>query len=511
MGGIKKNDIELIIRNINFIVKGIDIEKLHGFEHFLKRLTTLKRAYDHKKNKTYWVSDKIYYGKAYKKGVPYFYFPISLLQKFIWIITENHISKDDIKITFKKHYHTASLDREVASYFPLKDYQVKYIDICSSLEKGAISFIDLPPGKGKTVISCNTIGRLNMRTGIIVLPLYIDKWILELKKYFNVTDDEYYVVQGSDTLKKLVSMESIEYKFILFSTRTITNYFEDFETGTLDKSLIAPDELMEHLQIGTIYSDESHQEFYSLYKASVYFDGIKFFGSSATLDSLAAEMKYLYRVVFPDDYIITGIVEFPPHIDVVATQYYIADSRRIKCKNRYGYSHDLFEKHILRNNLLLSGYVDMILGLLDKYYVSRKLESEKAVIFVSKKIMATLLKNKIKQRYPELKVNTFIQGDPIENLMESDVCVSTPRGGGTAHDIDKLIYVLNTVSIKSLQSNHQNPGRLREIKDRDTIYGFLYCGDIDNHKEMLKLRKETMAKMTKSFTHTSHSVILNLR
>lgn len=67
-----------------------------------------------------------------------------------------------------------------------------------------------------TFISIFSIVKLNMRTMILILPKYIDKWLGDIAEY-TTTDikKEVYVVKGGESLIELMEMEEVPYKFIV--------------------------------------------------------------------------------------------------------------------------------------------------------------------------------------------------------------------------------------------------------------------------------------------------------
>jgi superfamily II DNA or RNA helicase len=103
--------------------------------------------------------------------------------------------------------------------------------------------------------------------------------------------------------------------------------------------------------------------------------------------------------------------------------------------------------------------------------------------------MCTEYTKVLKDRYPDLDVRRYVEDDPYENIIEADIRVTTVQSGGTAIDIPKLRVAIMTVSIDSPVSNLQALGRLRELKDRDVKFYYLYCVQIPKQVQYHRNRK----------------------
>ena len=70
--------------------------------------------------------------------------------------------------------------------------------------------------------------------------------------------------------------------------------------------------------------------------------------------------------------------------------------------------------------------------------------------------------------------------------------------------VPKLITVINTISMASLQANIQTMGRLRKIPDREVWYLYTYCSMIPNQKNMHKIRRDTIMNRAKYIYYTEY-------
>lgn len=502
----KKAKVEISVHNQYFKVKILD----KHYNYLLNPIKESLRLYDFVFNKEtkrshrvlvkeYFVYDKLYDCYRFTKG---------MLRNFMLTLKEQGLGRDDIKIFYFKNYQIDKVDLLIRTEnFEQRDYQTKYIEELTKPDARHAILVDLQTGKGKSYISMCAISKLQMKTVLLVVPKYMDKWIIDLKKYTKIKDDELYIVQGLESLNWLIDNPVNNFKFILFSMRTMTNYIKDYEEfGECYK--IHPEMLAQHLKVGIMLSDETHEEFHGLLKTSLYFDTQKIIGLSATLDNNNKELKNLYYHMFPDDARLDNIVEIERIPDVYAIMYRMQSTKGFKYMRPKGYSHNEFEKSILRNSVFLREYIGMIKEYIKIGYTDRRQNKEKLLIFFDSIKLCAVVANQLKKDFPKLKVSKYTEQDPFSNLMESDICVSTPLSSGTAVDIPNLITVIQTVSISSLQRNRQNVGRLRKIDGRDVRYYYLFCRDIRRQYEMHLERLNQINKVAKSINFIQHQKTL---
>lgn len=361
-----------------------------------------------------------------------------------------------------------------------------------------------------TFISLYSVLEFDYRTIVLILPKYIEKWIGDLKKYTQIKDEDIYVVQGGESLTDLMNEKNIKYKFIICSLRTMINYIKDYNTDVFEYP-VKPQDLVRHLKVGTVMNDESHQEFHAVFTCMLYFDPLKFVGMTATIDTNDKHQAAMYEVLFPKENRVSNLVEYIPYINVCAIQYTINSYRGIHWRRAQGYNHILYEQSIMRNRLLLREYLQMILFYVKTEHMNRRVAGDKIVIFASMVNMCKIIANFLQKEFPTLNVKTYVEEDPLENILTADITASTPQSSGTALDIPMLITVLHTVSTSSMQANQQNFGRLREIPDKKTNFVYFYCKDIKEHRSHNKDRLEAIRKLTNEFKHVEYHNVLKSR
>lgn len=340
----------------------------------------------------------------------------------------------------------------------------------------------------------------NYRTLICILPTYIEQWAKAINQILTVDNKEITIIQGSNSLKGLIDQGiegSISSKFILVSLRTIQNFFKTYEEcpEALEEEgyNCLPEDLCKVLGIGTVIIDETHQHLHAVYKFLTYTHVHKVIALSATLLSDDQVITDIQHMMFPKE-IRFDEIKMEKYIRCYSVSYGFDDLRNSRIRiSEYGsnnYSHVAFEKSLMRNHKVLRNYVNMIDYLVQLGYLEEYQPKDKLIIFVSTVAMCEYVTNYFKQKYPHLDVRRYVEQDPFENVIEADIRITTVLSAGTAVDIPDLTTAIQTINIKSSQSNIQTMGRLRKIKDRSVRFYYLYCYEIAKHHEYHKHRME---------------------
>ena len=502
--------VAITVRNMYFIVKTYSSLATSCIDIATFKLTTHRWDYNPRIKKMQKRIDKVYL--AHINHDDTYHFNINMLKDFMLTLAYKGISREDINITLDRDYPIMPLDAEFSPDIKLRDYQQQGNDILVKNDNKKYKLVDLATGKGKGILSIHAMVEMNRRTLILILPRYVDKWVEEITEVTDTTLDEIAVLQGSSKVLKIldeveeVGVEDLPYKFIILTTNTMYNFIKDYEQNYRNdyKYPITPMDLTRILGVGTIVNDETHQQFHSIFRSMLFLDGKQFIGLTATLVTKDKSLKRMYDLMFPGDARISNLVEIDKYINVYAVRYSISNTKIIQYKRPQGYNHNLFESSMLRRSRLLHSYIEMVLHYLKEGYIKRRVEKDKCLIFVASVNMATLLTNKIRNLYPNLVVNRYVEDDPYENIMEADITVSTHFSSGTAYDLPNLITVLQTVSLKSIQANKQNIGRLRNLKGKEMRYYYFYCKDIPNHLDVNRERIDIFNSIAKSYNHLEY-------
>lgn len=367
-------------------------------------------------------------------------------------------------------------------------------------------FVGMQTGDGKTVTSLSSI---TGRFIIIIKPMYIGKWTKDIAEILDInTKEEAIAVQGSEDLKALLMLAATpggldNIKVIIISNKTIQMYYDLYEklgSGILNEGyMCVPEELFNHCRVSTRLIDEAHKDFHLNFKVDLYSNVAKSISLSATMLHDDPFIEGMQKLQFPPESRYKGVV-LKKYAHSFGVSYHLAYNRKVKT-SEFGqstYSHNAFEKSILKDEAFFQSYAAMVKDWLEEGYISKKLPGERAIVFASTKEMCTKLTAYLQAEYPDLTVTRYVQGDPYKsNYLESDIRVTTVLSGGTAHDVKNLIAAFLTIALKSLQANIQVLGRLRKIQDKIVRFYFFTCMDIGKHityhEEKEKLMRERAA------------------
>lgn len=500
--------LTLTVRNLHFIVKIHDAKILKVIQYVTHQLTTFTKLYNRFARRVYVKQDAIYY--TYNVRDDEYRFPIAILKQFISILGYNGIKREDIELIKDEDVNITVCKYDWNKSFILRDYQENYVKVIIENMSSKTLLIDAQTGTGKSCVISYIIQKLKYRVCFVLLPKYIKKWISDVKLYFpNITDEDILVVQGSESLVDLMTEESISYKIIIFSIVTLNNYINSYETKDVFNYPITPQYLMKYLNIGIIINDETHQHFNMLNKILLYFDSILFLGSSATFDTHQSTLKKIYNMVIPINKRVSNLVKVEPYVFTKAISYRLQIDKKIKYRRAKGYNHILYEQSIMYNSIFRRHYFEMINYYLQEgYFKLRKSKDDKVVVFFASIDMCNAFTEYLIDKYPNENVYRYVGGDDYNIMIESSIIISNNAMLSTGIDLKNLILCIMTISMSSYQANIQNFGRLRDIKDRDIWYYYIYCKDIINQVKMHKDREELLYPRSRIFLKEEYQYLI---
>lgn len=365
-----------------------------------------------------------------------------------------------------------------------------------------------------TVLAMSCVSKIRHRTLVLILPTYVEKWQGDIVHLLNHNPKKIVSIAGSNSVKGLIDMGldgTLDSDFIIVSLRTLQNFYKtyEFDPSSLEEEGYGcvPEALCEVLGIGTVIIDEAHQHLHAVYKFLAYTHVPKVIALSATLLSDDPTIQQIQHLMFPME-IRFNEIKMKKYIKCYSVSYAFNDIQRSNIRtSEYGskvYSHVAFEKSILKNPVILKHYLELIdylvaIGFMDFYQ-----KGDRCIIFVASIAFCDVLTNYLKQKYPFIDTRRYVEQDPYENVIDADIRVTTALSAGTAVDIPGLTTGIQTVNLKSSQSNIQTMGRLRELKDRDTRFYYIYCNSIPKHYEFHKHRIELFKERVASIKELSY-------
>ena len=511
-----KKLLTLIVHRTYFVIAPHDEKVFEIMYDVTNKLKSHKYVYNRRIRRMVREEDKKYFSYTYKDKT--YRFTISILKDVLSMLGRRGITKEEITVISVLNKNVRPLNLNFNdNKFELRDYQKTYSNILVNERKNkSIMLVDLATGHGKTVIAAHSLVRINEVTMILVLPKYIEKWRDDLYKYTNIKEKDIFFIKGSKSIIELMNQprHTIKYKAFIASITTMNYMISDYESEgayELQGYTMCPYDFMDHIGVGVILNDETHQHFHALLKISLYMNVNQIIGLSATLDSHRDEMKRLYSYMFPSDNRISNIAKIEKYTYVKAIEYRLSDMKGVQYSTPQGYNHIKYEHSIMKSKCFMQNYFNMIFHYVEKDYIKRKQDGERLLIFMASIALCTAFTNYLKNKYPSMDIRRYVEDDPYENILNAEISVSTVISASTAVDIPKLITVINTISMASLQANLQTMGRLRKIPGRDVWYDYIYCPQIPNQKHMHKIRRDTIKDKAKLIVYDEYPLTIMTR
>jgi superfamily II DNA or RNA helicase len=339
---------------------------------------------------------------------------------------------------------------------------------------------------------------------IVVLPKYVEKWCNDLTNISDIKPKKVMPISGSAQVKGLIQLaqdhpENLPDAIVL-SLTTMQNFFKGYEENRFSEEFkdygCNPEDLCKTLGIGNIIIDEVHEHLYSVYKFMCYTHVPKIITLSGTVVSDDPFIQKMHHVMFPKE-IRFDKIKMKKYIKVFAISYNYRDwmsaGMRTTEHGSRNYSQIAYEKSIIKKKMILDGYLKLLGMVIDIAYIYDFKEKDKLAVYAGSIAMCDLILAFLKNKYPKLDIRRYVEQDPYANVIDSQIRVTTILSAGTALDIPDLRAVVMTNSINSPVSNLQTLGRLRELKDRDVKFFYLYCTDIPKQVDYHHRRKDLFA------------------
>lgn len=392
------------------------------------------------------------------------------------------------------YVEAAPLNCKISDRFPPRDYQTEIFDTYLKLQTPTRrKFVGIDPGRGKTYLASWAAAEYNGRIVGFFLPKFLKKWPDDLVKNLGMEPDDILCVSGAAKLMDVISRAregTLTEKAILISNRTYSNFINLYEKHG-DEILnmgydCTPAEFCQVIRAGTRIIDEVHEEFFSMFQIDLYTHIEWAISLSATLEDDDEFMERMYRIAYPPEERCKLVVR-AKYIHSYALRYHLKNGDQFSTTENGStmYSHIAFEKNFYtkRYGWLLDSYLELINYRLEKRFLERYKPGQKCLVYVASIQMATTVTEYLKKKYPDIDVRRYVGGDPYDNLMSATVCISTLGSAGTGHDIEGLITVIMTTTIRARKKNIQGPGRLREKEGVDMEFEYFTCLEVPKQVE----------------------------
>ena len=493
--------LRIRIRSHHFLVDRISHRAREAVTNFSRQLQQFAMF----KERGRWVTKPTRVFAAATSSRNEYRFHINCLSGFKDQLKLHFIKDEMVEWITEPFYPVDTVELPIVAGLSPFDYQVPAIECIKSPEPPRAKFLAIQTGKGKSFCTMKAISDLGLRAAYFLRPMFIEKWIIDIQKTYDISAEDIMVVQGGKQLMALTHLAVnglLDSKVLLFSNKTYQIWLKEYETygqNILEKGYACtPDELWEHMRVGVRVIDEVHLDFHLNFKLDLYTHCERSISLSASFVSDDSFLNRMYELTYPANSRYNG-GEYHKYISGEAVFYNLLSSDKIRTTNRGDtrYNHNVFEQSILHSVKMKQNYFSLVYLKLKESYLVRFKEGRKAIIFCASKDMCGELVQFLRHVCPGKTVERYVDEDPYENLMDPDIRVTTLNSAGTAVDIPGLITTILTVAVRSSQSNIQGLGRLRETKD-GTVPEFLYfvCEDLPKHVEYHNQKKELLESRT---------------
>lgn len=327
----------------------------------------------------------------------------------------------------------------------------------------------------------------------------MQQWKNEFLKFTNLNDKEIYLIQGSDTIKKIMKeKQDLPYKVYLASHRTLASYSED-DWSKLSK-------FFNKIKIGVKVFDEAHVEFKNIFMVDSYTNTALTFYLTATPGRSNPVEDKVYQNSFKG---VCKYGEDKKFDEVYHKLCYISYNSKpdmfnvAQCSNRYGFDINTFSDYTFNNKNVYKQFFDIIKSLLDMTIKKKG----KTAIIVHKIDHVKKLAEDLQKLYPKIEIGLLCgsgknKKDPMVE-MEKKLIIATDKALGKAVDVKMLRFLIMTVPISSKIMAEQTLGRLRQLDNLDSFYfdltdtGFQACVNQCRNRRNILDKKASSIKILK--------------
>ena len=454
---------KLLDRDV-YITRVLDKLKLTKFDPRMKKIITLARFY------------------IYDRGLSEFRLPRHALNELKICLFEQNCELVEV---YENSFSSKEIDIGINSGWKLREEQVPVVNWLVNSNVGTIRGTQLRTGGGKSL--CATWSAVNIKkTTLIICSGLLDQWEQNILNITNIDKDDIFVIKGFPSLKKLFK-EHRSYKVFIASIETLRSYITN-QDG-IYSTVPSYSQFLQEFEIGTKIIDEFHLNFSAIVRIDLHSNVENNLYLSATPQRSDRQANKIFNIVFPFKNIFGNTVH-DKYVNTTMYRYRLDIPSAQRLINNYGYNHAKYEGIICNRSTLRLEYIKKVLmPVINAHYIN-KFTSGKCLILVQTVQFAGIIKDHLEFYFDNKCVNTFTAEDPIDNLYNSDIIISTPKSSGTGKDIKELCCCINTISLASEPLVKQIFGRLRKLPDgRTPEFVDLYNRVIPRQVSHAKTRK----------------------
>lgn len=395
------------------------------------------------------------------------------LDDFLNYLDRSGIHSSEYTVEYVPQFVGNAANVEMLPALKPKPNQQPLIDFFVDPEP-AIKLCKLQTGQGKTFCALSAAARLGRLFVLIVRPKYIENWEVALYGESAITmveRDRVCIVQGSKRLTKLIHQGlegELPYDFVIISNTTYANYIKEYEhrDNTKDTYGCDPMDFFKTIGAHCLLRDEVHLDNHLNFRIDLYTHVPLSISLSATYGSSDPVLSRMQTLQYPPS-THAPLQTHIKYVHVTALRFTIRMPTRLRwaLRGRNDYNHIAFETSVLKNPMIKIKWLEAIVSIVGTEYVKRMKPGQRFIVTASSRNMVFAIADAVQHAYPEMNVQTYMQGSNFVEVRECDILVTTVVSGTAAIDIKNLIGGLMTTAIGAEETNLQAIGRIRESKD----------------------------------------------
>lgn len=479
--------------------RGQQIIRSFGEQYIQYGMELINRRYQRVQLRIF--AQKVYGGVEYR-------FHIQQWEPFVKYLRDNGIYPENYIVRDNLPPIPVKVDIQTLPHWVERDYQIPIIEYLMSDKPNRIKLVEIQTGRGKTFTAMKAACQHGYRICVVLKPAFMDKWVSDVKNLCGLEGTDVEVIQGTPQLLKLIDKAKkgkLKAKVIIISSRTMQRWFKTYEEGGLTYATSGygclPGDFYETIGAGLRLIDEVHLDFHLNFKIDLYTNIQWSTSLSATLKCDDAFLNRMYEVAYPKLERFAGL-PYDRYIHAYAWFYRFKNPILIRTTERGGstYSQHAVEKSILKFRRIQDDYFAMINRIVREFFFMKYVKGDRLLIYCGSIELCAQLVSFLRNIHPTFDIRRYCEEDPYENLMESDISVSTLLSAGTGHDIAGLTTVILTNSVKATQSNIQGFGRLRNLAGKELKFVYLVCQDIPKQMAYHDTKRDLLQTMALSYS-----------
>lgn len=433
-------------------------------------------------------------------------FAINFLPKFIKALTNAGIPESEI-VQYNDHPgRGAKVHQQFKEGFNLREKQVAPLEYLQDKTEPRCKLLELQTGSGKTVTTLKAV-ELEGRGAAYFMPAkYLVNWEEAVEEFLDPSVENIFI-EGSDEIRKLIKNRLAKkgpvYANYFFSSNTFGKFIKMWERDPKRFKRdykIHIDQFFKLLGIDTVVVDEAHEFLHFNVKLWCYTNVYRTISLSGTYESKDRLEVLVQNTLHPME-TRREREEYRKYSDSFCWLFEVFDPERVQVTeyNDEKYSHNAFERHLLKNPERRERYFTLMHEALRVEYFETRRENQSCLVFCAAVDTCMGFSEWLKKRYPNEKITFFVAGsDFTDDFLTADIVISTHGKSGTALDKPGLCTVIQTIGMDGNRGFKQAFGRIREIKGQRTRYAHLTASNLDKPLKYFEEKYELLEKMSLS-------------